>query len=87
MTGKKSKVAESLCTLWWRVGALEAQLHSFLSSALNGGDWSVLDPESNLNTGLYGSQNVCGAVEKGEISCRCQKSNHDSSGRPAEIRY
>ena len=75
----------SLCTLWWRMGEVKAQFLSFLNSKLNGGDLSALDRGSNLNTGLEGSKNLCGAVEKKEISCRCQESNHDSSGRPAGI--
>jgi hypothetical protein len=69
------------------MGAVEAQIHSFLTSALNGGDWSLLDSGSNLKTGLDASQNMCGSVETGEISCCCQESNNDSSGLPARISY
>jgi hypothetical protein len=86
MAGKKAKVAVS-CVSVVVYGAVKAQLDSFFTSAVNRGDWPVLYPASELNTGLDGSQNLCGAVEKGEISCSCQESNHDSSGHPADISY
>jgi hypothetical protein len=62
MAGKKAKVAVS-CVSVVAYGAVEAQLDSFLTSAFNRGDWLVLDPASNLNTGLDWSQNLCRCLE------------------------
>jgi len=43
-TGKKKKPKMSLSTPWRHIGRAELQLYSFLTSVLDGGEWSTLRP-------------------------------------------
>jgi hypothetical protein len=41
---QKSKSKSLLSTPWWHIGGLEVQLHTFLTSALNGSEWLISRP-------------------------------------------
>jgi hypothetical protein len=67
-------------------GGVEVQSHEFLTSVLDGGEWSVSFPTSLLLGKnphwigcCVGPKAALNAVEKRKLSCPCQESNTYSS--------
>jgi hypothetical protein len=64
-------------------GGVKVYFHSLLTSALDGGEWSVSDPRLltpgvHLIGGLVGYRAVLGTLEEIEISFPFWKYNHNS---------
>jgi hypothetical protein len=90
----KKKVKQSRYTPWRRLGGEEYSSYSFLTSALDGGEWSASRPGRTFTSGerTPGTHCTGGWVGlragldtevRGKIFCPCRESNPDRPGRPA----
>ena len=65
------EVKLSLSTPWGHIVGIEVQLHSFLTSALDGGEWSASPPEKAGLKALQAAKTTSPLVRK------CQKALND----------
>jgi hypothetical protein len=78
-----------LCIPWRHTGGTEVQLHSFLTSALDGGEWPtscsicIKPQENNLGIcwiwGYVSLTTITDVLEEKTASCTCKDLNPDPS--------
>jgi hypothetical protein len=88
---------QSRYTPWWRFGERRYSSYSFLTSALDGGEWSVSRPGRALPRGKdppvpivqeagWASAGL-DTVVRGKILCLCQGSNRDRPVAQSVVRH
>jgi hypothetical protein len=91
LTGAKVKVKLSRYTPWRHVGERKESSYSYLTSALDGGEWSASRPSRDLplgkgpqyplNTRLGGPRAGLDAGARRKILCPCRGPNPDRPAR------